>query len=448
MSNAELNETLYKLSSIAECARGNKTFEFMSLAHLLNVGFLEDCYQNLDRNKAVGIDKVSWQEYGKDLAINLKSLVVRLKNKSFKPMPARRVYIPKGNGETRPLGISTIENKIVEGGVTRILQSIYEEDFSDCSYGFRPLKNTHQALNDVDKTIMRQPVIFLVEADIKGFFDNVSHEKLIDFLKIRVKDSSLIFLIKRFLKAGYIDNNLLVKSDKGTPQGSILSPMLANIFLHYVLDTWFEHTVQRHMRGFCKLIRYADDFICLAQYKKDALNIERALANRFNKYELHLHPEKTRMFSFGRFEKQSALKAGRRANTFDFLGFTHFCDKTRKGHFKLGRKTSAKKFRAKCKDLNTWLKAIRNKVPTKEWWPIFQAKLRGHFEYYGVSGNFPSISKFNSIAIRLLHKWLNRRSQKKKMSWSKLRVYLERHKLPTPSIKHNFYTLTHLGSYI
>ena len=200
------------------------------------------------------------------------------------------------------------------------------------------------------------------------------------------------------------------------------------------------------MRGFCKLIRYADDFICLAQYKKDALNIERALANRFNKYELHLHPEKTRMFSFGRFEKQSALKAGRRANTFDFLGFTHFCDKTRKGHFKLGRKTSAKKFRAKCKDLNTWLKAIRNKVPTKEWWPIFQAKLKGHFEYYGVSGNFPSISKFNSIAIRLLHKWLNRRSQKKKMSWSKLRVYLERHKLPTPSIKHNFYTLTHLGS--
>ena len=160
MSNAELNETLYKLSSIAECARGNKTFEFMSLAHLLNVGFLEDCYQNLDRNKAVGIDKVSWQEYGKDLAINLKSLVVRLKNKSFKPMPARRVYIPKGNGETRPLGISTIENKIVEGGVTRILQSIYEEDFSDCSYGFRPLKNTHQALNDVDKKIMKRWIAY------------------------------------------------------------------------------------------------------------------------------------------------------------------------------------------------------------------------------------------------------------------------------------------------
>ena len=292
MSNTELNKTLYKLSSIAECARGNPGFEFISLAHLLNVGFLKYCYKNLDRNKAVGIDKVSWQEYGKDLATNLRSLVTRLKNKSFKPMPARRVYIPKGNGETRPLGISTIENKIVECGVTTILQSIYEEDFLDNSYGFRPHKNAHQALSDVDKTIMTQFANYLVEADIKGFFDNVSHEKLIDFLKIRIKDTSLIFLINRFLKAGYMDDNCLIKSDRGTPQGSILSPMLANIFLHYVLDMWFENTVKQHTKGFCKLIRYADDFICLVRYKNDALKIERALSNRFNKYELNLHPEK------------------------------------------------------------------------------------------------------------------------------------------------------------
>jgi len=320
MPSAELNQTLYKLSSIAECATGNNTFEFMSLAHLLNVGFLEHCYQNLDRNKAVGIDKVSWQEYGKDLKENLEKLVIRLKNKSYKPMPARRVYIPKGNGETRPLGISAIENKIVESGLTTILQSIYEEDFLDCSYGFRPLRSTHQALNDVDKTIMKQPVSYLVEADIKGFFDNVSHDKLMEFIKIRIKDSSLTFLIKKFLSAGYIDNNQLIKSDKGTPQGSILSPMLANIFLHYVLDTWFEQIVKMHTKGFCKLIRYADDFICLIQYKDDAHKIERALENRFAKFELELHPEKSRMFSFGRFEKQNALKSARRANTFDFLG--------------------------------------------------------------------------------------------------------------------------------
>ena len=357
-------------------------------------------------------------------------------------MPVRRVEIPKGDGKTRLLGISTIENKIVESGLTIILQSIYEEDFLDCSYGFRPQRSTHQALNDVYKTTTKQPVSYLVEADIKGFFDNVSHEKLLEFIKLRIKDTGLIFLIERFLRAGYMDKNKLITSNKGTPQGGILSPILANIFLHYVLDIWFEQTVKLHTKGFCKLVRYADDFICFVQYKYDALRIERALQNRFTKYELELHPEKSRMFSFGRFEKQTALKESRRANTFDFLGFTHFCDKTRKGYFKLGRKTSAKKFRAKCKELNTWLKAIRNIIPTREWWRILQAKLRGHFEYYGVSGNMRSISKYYMVALRLVRKWLNRRSQKRKMSWDKLKLYLKLHPLPTPYIKYDYYTLS------
>lgn len=444
MSNAELNKTLLKLSSIAECARGNRSFEFTSLAHLLDAEFLSYCYYGLDRNKAVGIDKVSWQEYGVDLADKIENLVMRLKRKTFKPMPSRRVYIPKGNGESRPLGISAIENKIVESGIMLILQSIYEQDFLECSYGFRPGRNTHQALNDVDKAIMTQPVNHLVEADIKGFFDNVSHEKLMDFVKIRVKDSSLLHLIDCFLRAGYIDKGVLIDTEKGTPQGSILSPMLANIFLHYVLDKWFEDTVKQHVEGFCRLVRYADDFVCLIQYQEDARKIERALANRFNKHELQLHPEKSRNISFGRFEKLNALNAGRKANTFDFLGFTHFCDKTRKGYFKLGRKTSAKKFRAKCKDLNLWLKSIRNVLPTKEWWKILKAKLRGHFEYYGVSGNYPSIAKYYSIAMRQTLKWLNRRSQKRKMNWWDFNKYVERHPLPRPRINHIFYTLVAL----
>nr|WP_011178469.1 reverse transcriptase domain-containing protein [Caedibacter taeniospiralis]AAR87118.1 putative group II intron-encoded maturase [Caedibacter taeniospiralis] len=336
MSNAELNKTLLKLSSIAECARGNRSFEFTSLAHLLDAEFLSYCYYGLDRNKAVGIDKVSWQEYGVDVADKIENLVMRLKRKTFKPMPSRRVYIPKGNGESRPLGISAIENKIVESGIMLILQSIYEQDFLECSYGFRPGRNTHQALNEVDKAIMTQPVNHLVEADIKGFFDNVSHEKLKDFVKIRVKDTSLLHLIDCFLRAGYIDKGVLIDTEKGTPQGSILSPMLANIFLHYVLDKWFEDTVKQHVEGFCRLVRYADDFVCLIQYQEDARKIERALANRFNKHELQLHPEKSRNISFGRFEKLNALNAGRKANTFDFLGFTHFCDKTRKGYFQTG----------------------------------------------------------------------------------------------------------------
>ena len=399
MLNTELHKTRSKLSSISMCAKNDPTFEFSSLAHHLNVVLLKDCYLKLDRNKAVGIDKVSWQEYGDNLDENLESLVLSLKRKSYKPLPARRVYIPKSDGKTRPLGISTIENKIVESGIKTILQSIYEQDFLNCSYGFRPNRNTHQALNVVDKIIMTQPVNFIVEADIQGFFDNVSHDKLMEFLKIRIKDSSLLFLINRFLKAGYVDSNLLVKSDKGTPQGSILSPILANIFLHYVLDLWFEESVKIHTIGFCELVRYADDFVCLVQYKNDALKLKEGLENRFNKFDLTLHPDKTRIFSFGRFEKQNANKENREANTFDFLGFTHFCDKSRKGYFKLGRKTAMKRFRTKIKELNQWLKLIRNCLPTKVWWQTLKAKLRGHFQYYGVSGNFRSIAKINYLVL-------------------------------------------------
>jgi group II intron reverse transcriptase/maturase len=442
MSDAELNKTLDKLSSISFCAQENSTFEFMSLAHHLNAEFLKDCYYHLARNKAVGVDGVSWMEYEVGLDDRLERLVIQLKRKTFKPLPSKRVYLPKGNNEFRPLGISAIESKIVESGIARILGSIFEADFFDYSYGFRPYKNAHQALKDIGDSINGKPVNHVIEADIKGFFDNVEHDLLMGFIRIRIKDSSLLFLIERFLKAGYVDDNHLIKTEKGTPQGSILSPMLSNIFLHYVLDKWFNDIVLNHLRGYAALVRYADDFICLVQSKRDADRMLTALQNRFGKYKLQLHPDKTSAFSFGRYEKQNALKENRKANTFDFLGLTHYCDKTRRGYFKVGRKTSAKKFRAKAKDLNQWLKAIRNQVLTKDWWKILGSKLRGHFEYYGVSENYRSIYKFYKLAIRLAKKWLNRRSQKRKMNWEKMSHYLLLYPLPKPRIRHNFYVVT------
>ena len=440
MPYSEMETTEFKLSLIAEHAKRNGAMQFISLAHLLNAAFLRKCFMSLNRNKAVGQDNQSWHGYAENLDENLTALVERLKAKRFRPIPARRVYIPKGDGKLRPLGISAIENKIVERGITWILESIYEQDFSNQSFGFRPKRNAHQALKELNELVMFKPVNHVVEADIKGFFDHVSHDHLMDFLKIRIRDRSLLELVGKFLKAGYVDNGLLVETGEGTPQGSILSPILANIYLHYVLDKWFGETVKTHVKGFCELVRYADDFVCVVQYEQDAQRIERALKGRFNRYALELHPEKSRRMSFGRYEAQNAARQERRPNTFDFLGFTHFCDLTRKGHFKLGRKTSRKKYAAKCRDLNQWLKENRNREKTKEWWKTLCAKLRGHYQYYGVSGNYRAINSYYRLTLRIVRKWLNRRSQKRKMSWERFNAYLEHYPLPKPKIRHNFYT--------
>ncbi len=436
----DTGNTWHKLSLISGHAARDKAFQFTSLAHLLDVEYLEDCYRSLNRNKAVGIDEVSWEDYGENLNENLEGLVSRLKRKKYMPIPARRVYIPKGETEMRPLGISALENKIVERGIAWILESIYEQDFLNCSYGFRPDRNCHQALKELNDLIMFQPINHIVEADIKGFFDHVSHERLMAFIRVRIKDPSLLSLIEKFLKAGYVDDGILVKPEEGTPQGSILSPILANVFLHYVLDVWFEDTVKNHVRGFCAIIRYADDFVCVVRYADDAERIERAFNNRFNKYGLELNAEKSGRFSFGTYERENAKKQKRRSNTFDFLGFTHYCDVSRKGYFKVGRKTSRKKFAAKCRDLNDWLKKIRNMVKTKEWWITLKAKLRGHFQYYGVSENFDGLVRFYKFAVKTVRKWLNRRSQKRKMNWERYTAYLEHYPLPQPKIVHSFYT--------
>ncbi len=436
------DRTLTKLALLSERARQEPQLQFTSLAHLLDVDFLRGCYFELGRDRASGIDGVSWQEYGKPLEENLATLVERMKAKRYKPQPAKRVYIPKNNDEKRPLGLPALEDKIVQRGIARILEAIYEVDFLDCSYGFRPKRGCHQALNAVDKTIMTNPVNHVIEADIKGFFDNVSHSWMIEFLQVRIKDPSFLLLISRFLKAGYMDAGEFVSTERGTPQGGNLSPALSNVFLHYVLDLWFEKKIKPQARGACYLVRYADDFVCMVQYQDDARYIEQALRDRFAKFGLALHSEKTRTLSFGRYERENAQRQQRQANTFDFLGFTHFCGASRKGKFIVGRQTSRKKFRQKCTEMNDWLRRIRNHKKAKEWWPTLAAKLRGYYHYYGVSGNMRSLNRFYHMTVRLTRKWLNRRSQRQRFYWKGFIEYLKHYPLPRPRMMHNFYTLS------
>lgn len=435
-------QTPNKLILIAERARRDPAYRFTCLAHLLDEGFLRTCYFELGKDRASGVDGVSWQEYGKQLDENLKDLVERMKAKRYKPQPAKRVYIPKDERSLRPLGLPVLEDKIVQRGMARILGTIYEQDFLECSYGFRPKRGCHQALNAVNTIFTTQRVNHVVEADIKGFFDHVSHEWMMTFLGRRINDPSFLLLVQRFLKAGYVEANKLMETEEGTPQGGNLSPMLSNIFLHEVLDVWFEKDVKPQLRGESHLVRYADDFICMVQYEDDAQRLLEVLRERFAKYDLELHPDKTRVLSFGSFEEENANRQQRKAHTFDFLGFTHYCGHSRKGNFLLGRRTSGKKYQKKCKDMNRWLKAVRNVCAVKEWWPTLQAKLRGHYQYYGVSGNYTALRRFYQRTLYLVQKWLNRRGQRRSFSWKGYTEYIRHYPLPTPRITHSFYTLS------
>jgi group II intron reverse transcriptase/maturase len=430
-----------KLNLITEIARRDRKCKINNVAYLLSAENLKGCFNLLKKGKASGIDRVSVEEYGRNLEENLGRLVEKMKRQAYKPQPVRRTYIPKANGKLRPLGIPSVEDKVVQLGIARILEAIYEVDFLNFSYGFRPKRNCHQALNRLDKIIMTKPINHVIDADIKGFFDNVDHEWMKKFLAHRISDPNLIRLVARFLKNGYMEEGKIFKSLKGTPQGGIVSPILANIYLHYALDLWLEKVIKSNCCGVVEVVRYADDFVICVQYKDEADKILSALKERLMKFNLELAEDKTRIAPFGRYSKVNAKAKGQKPSTFNFLGFTHFVDKTRKGAFKLGRKTDRKKMVAKLKEMNIWLKKIRNMYPIKVWWKILAAKLAGHFQYYGVSGNFRCINRYYRLTIRLVFKWLNRRSQKKSFNWKTFLDYLILYELPKPAIHHDFYTL-------
>jgi group II intron reverse transcriptase/maturase len=430
-----------QLALIAERAAREGRCLFNNLAHLLNEESLKECFYMLKREKACGIDAVSWTEYERELDRNLGGLVERMKRQAYKPQPVRRVYIEKANGKLRPLGIPAVEDKIVQMGMKRILEAIYEQDFLDCSWGFRPGRSCHQALDRLDKIIMCGPVSYVIDADIRGFFDNVDHEWMMRCLEQRISDRNFLRLVARFLKAGVMEEGKWWESDRGTPQGGVLSPVLANVYLHHVLDLWIEKRIKRGYEGLVEVVRYADDFIICVQQREEAERLMVELRERLEQFGLELSAEKTRLIEFGRYAQQNARRRGGRPGSFRFLGFTHYCDKTRRGAFKVGRKTDSKKLRAKLKEMNGWLKAIRNRYEAKVWWQVLRAKLNGHYRYYGVSGNYRSIQSYYWATVRLAFKWLNRRSQKKSMNWSRFHEYLERYRLPRPRIYHNFYTL-------
>ena len=438
-----------KLLRIAELAKSDPKMKFTSLAHLLNVQSLIQCHHELPNNKATGVNGTTKEQYAESLEENIMDLTSRLKSKSYRPVPVRRMYIPKLNSnKRRPLGIPEHEDKIVQKGIAKVLNAIYENDFLDCSFGFRPNRNCHDALKILNFYVEKRLVSYVVDVDIKGFFDNVDHKWMMEFLKHRITDPNLLRIISRFLKGGYMEESRRYKTDKGTPQGGVISPILANVYLHYVLDLWFEKVVRKQCEGQAYMVRYADDFVCCFQHKREAIQFYESLKLRLKKFNLEIAEDKTKVIPFGRFAENNAKRTGNgKPATFDFLGFTHYCGKSKQGKFRVKRKSSRKKVQGKLKESKEWLKSNRNKnihlIMER-----FRRSLVGYYNYYCITDNSRTVNDFKEKIEILLFKWLNRRSQRKSFTWDKFRLFLQMFPLPKPRIRVNIYELRKEISYI
>ncbi len=400
-----------------------------NLASYINVDSLRAIHKTMDKNKASGIDKVTKEKYEQSLEENLENLVKRMKTGSYRPNPTRRVYIPKETkGKMRPLGISSYEDKLVESAIAQILEQIYEPKFYNESFGFRPNRNCHQAVREIIEMVQYRKTNYVVEADIRGFFDNVNHDWMMKFLANDIDDKNFLRYVKRFLIAGIMEGTEYHESDKGTPQGGQISPILANVYLHYVLDLWVT-AVKKHIRGQIYYVRYADDFIIMFQYWDDAQKVMTALKPRLAKFSLELAEEKTRIFKFGRFAENK--------EEFDFLGFTFFNTHTAKGKYRVGIRTSKKKLKAKRQKAKEWLKTRLNKNVT-ETMKLIRVSLLGHYNYYGVNGNYTQMRKFYEYLKYVTHKMLNRRSERAYMRWGKFNKIWDYH-IPKPKITKNIW---------
>ena len=426
------------LHGVREAARRDKGLRFTALLHHVNERLLLDSFRLLKKEAAPGVDNITWKEYEQGVEERIADLHGRVHRGAYRAQPSRRVYIPKPDGRQRPLGIAALEDKIVQQAVATVLNQIYEEDFLGFSYGFRPGRGAHDALDALTAGIMTKKVSWILDADIRGFFDNISHEKLVELLELRIADQRIIRLIQKWLKAGVSEDGQWSETKIGTPQGAVISPLLANIYLHYVLDQWAMEWRRKNAFGDVVVVRYADDFVLGFQYPKEAERFLEQLRKRLADFGLELHSDKTRLIQFGRFAAEDRKRGGKgKPETFDFLGFTHICGTIHKsGKFTVHRKTVGKRMTAKLRSIGVELRKRRHKpiAETGEW---LKQVVRGYFNYHAVPGNLPRLETFRQQIARHWRSALRRRSQRSRWTWERFETLMTRY-LPRPKILHPY----------
>ena len=419
------------LLRVVERARREPEGRFYSLAHLLDVPALERAFHRLRGDAAVGVDGVSKEDYGRELEANLADLHRRLKAKRYRHQPLRRVHLPKADGRTRPIGISAVEDKIVQGAIREVLEAVYEQDFAECSYGFRPGRSAHDAIRALNRALYQGKVSWILEADIESFFDSLDRTKLEEMLQIRVADGSLRRLIGKCVRVGVLEGEERTVPERGTAQGSGLSPLLGNVYLHNALDVWFEREVKPRLRGEAVLVRYCDDFVIGFERREDAQRVEKVLGKRMERFGLRLHPEKTRLIACERPDR--GQRGGKGPGTFEFLGFTWHWQRSRRGRWQMRVKTRSKGLRRFVRTVSEWCRRHRH-LPVQAQHAALRRRLTGHFQYFGVNGNYRSLARVVRATQRVWLKWLRRRSQRTRLTWERYRHLLARFPLPRPRL--------------
>ncbi len=427
-----------KRQRIADLARQHPTMALTNLAHVIDKDWLREAYRLTRKDGAVGVDRVTAAEYAAELEGNLERLLHRMRDGSYRAPPVRRVHIPKaGKHETRPIGIPTFEDKLLQRAVTMVLEAVYEQDFLDCSYGFRRSRSPHQAVEVVWKTLMSMGGGVVLEVDIQRFFEELEHVHLREILDQRIRDKGLRRMIGKWLNAGVLEDGAISHRRKGTPQGGVISPMLANIYLHEVIDTWFEREVRPRLRGRGQLVRFADDLVFIFSMSEDARRVHAVLPKRLGRFGLRLHPAKSRLVEFR--PKRNGPKGPSDSSgpgTFSFLGFTHYWGKSRTGAPAVKRKTQKDRLARSLKEIHRWCRRARH-WPVAEQHRTLSQKMRGHYAYFGVTGNSRALTRFAHQVARIWRSWLDRRSRRAGMTWERMRRLLQRYPLPPPRIVHS-----------